>query len=49
MVKIMNKFDFLTIFIGIHEFIPVTFDDEHFCLVNTTVHTILLGIFLFFI
>ena len=34
--RLYNSFD------GIHEFIPVTFDDMHFCLVSTTVHTILL-------
>ncbi|KRX10279.1 hypothetical protein PPERSA_09663 [Pseudocohnilembus persalinus] len=26
---------------GIHEFVPITFDDMHFCCVNMTVHTLL--------
>lgn len=27
---------------GIYEYIPITFDDQHYCIVNTTVHSILM-------
>lgn len=28
-------------FNGIHEFVPLTFDEMHFCCVNATVHSVL--------
>ena len=29
---------------GISEYIPIVFDEEHYCLVNATFHTLLFGI-----
>jgi hypothetical protein len=29
--------------IGISEYVPIVFDEEHYCLVNTTFHTLLFG------
>lgn len=32
---------------GISEYIPIVFDEEHYCLVNTTFHTLLFGIIIY--
>lgn len=41
MVK-CNKFYLLNIIEGIHEFVPVVFDENYFCLANLSVHSICL-------
>jgi len=29
--------------LGIHEYVPIFFDESHFCLANTTFHSMLFG------
>jgi hypothetical protein len=33
-----------SLFTGVKEFVPISFDELHFCLVKSTVHSILIGI-----
>jgi hypothetical protein len=37
-----QKFMLRNVCDGIHEFIPITFDEAHFCVTQTTIHSLLM-------
>lgn len=37
-----QKFMLRNVCDGIHEFIPITFDESHFCVTHTTIHSVLI-------
>ncbi len=39
------KFKIKNVMNGVHEFVPVVFEDQHFSLVNVVFHSIVLGHF----
>lgn len=46
-MKSVSKFEskINNLFSGIKEYVPIIFDEMHFCVVKATVHSLLIGIF----
>lgn len=32
------------VYSGVHQYLPILFDDQHFCVMSTNIHAILMGI-----